>query len=140
MIQVSYVHELDYLRDSVTGDPFPGLWIVVRSLNDGRELEIQAHLDSGAERSLFDGQIARAIGLQAGNEERIYFRSTVGVDVVAVSHRVQLVHENLGERELAVGFSDREIARNLLGRDFFDLYQIGFREHSSKVLFSQEER
>ena len=112
----------------------------MRSPDDGRELEIQAHLDSGAERSLFDGQIARAIGLQPGNGEKIHFRSTTGADVVAVSHRVQLAHENLGECDLTVGFSDREIARNLLGRDFFDLYRIGFREHHSKVLFSREDQ
>ncbi len=139
MVEVSYAHELDYLRDSVSGDPFPGLWIVVRSSAD-RALEIQAHLDSGAERSLFDGQIAKAIGLPTENGERIYFRSTTGADIAAVSHRVQLAPEKLGECELAVGFSDREIARNLLGRDFFDFFRIGFREHHTKVLFSPEAR
>jgi len=89
MFEVSYLHELDYLHDSVTGDPFPWLWIVVRSPTEGRELEIQAHLDSGAERSLFDGQIANAIGLPPGNGEKSYFRSTTGADVVAIPHRVK---------------------------------------------------
>jgi hypothetical protein len=45
----------------VSGDP-AGLWILVRNPDDGREIEIQAHLDSGAEKPLFDGQYARAIG------------------------------------------------------------------------------
>lgn len=138
MFEVSYLHELDCLRDSLTGDPFPGLWSVVRSPTEGRELEIQAHLDSGAERSLFDGQIANAIGLPPASGEKIYFRSTMGADVVAIPHRVQLAHEKLGECELTVGFGDREITRNLLGRDFFDFFRIGFREHHSKVFFSPE--
>jgi hypothetical protein len=73
VIPVSYAHELEYLRDSVTGELFPGLWIVIRNLEDGRELELQAHLDSGAERSLFDGQVARALGLPIEGGERLYF-------------------------------------------------------------------
>ena len=45
----------------MSGDP-AGLWILVGNPDDGREIEIQAHLDLGAERSLFDGQNARASG------------------------------------------------------------------------------
>ena len=75
MIGVSYEHELDYLRDPQSGNPFPGLWIVVRDIGANRELEVQAHLDSGAERSLFDGQIGKAIGLELGTGDALHFRS-----------------------------------------------------------------
>jgi hypothetical protein len=34
-----------------------------------------------------------------------------------------------GDFNLEIGFTDRQIRRNLLGRDFFNLVQIGFREH-----------
>ena len=47
----------------------------------------------------------------------------------ATLHAVQLSHADLGTFELEVAFSTTEIRRNLLGRDFFDLVQIGFREH-----------
>ena len=53
-------------------------------------------------------------------------------------HRVRLSHEELGHHELRVGFSEQPIARNLLGRDFFGLFQIGFWESQSRLLFSPE--
>ena len=53
MPDVSYRISLDYLRDPETGDPFPGLWIAVSHPNGDSELEVQCHLDSGAEVSLF---------------------------------------------------------------------------------------
>jgi hypothetical protein len=140
MVEVSYGQELDYLRDSETGKPFPGLWIVVGNLSNNRQLEVQAHLDSGTEKSLFDGQIAKAIGVNLGDCEVLLYRSSTGAELVARIHKVQLVHEKLGARELMVGFSERGIARNLLGRDFFDLFQIGFRERYSKIYFSPEAR
>jgi hypothetical protein len=38
------------------------------------------------------------------------------------------MHPDLGSFTLEVGFSSTDIHRNLLGRDFFNLAQIGFRE------------
>ena len=72
------------------------------------------------------------------DSEVLYYRSSTGAELVARLHKVRLVHDSLGSHELTVGFSERRIARNLLGRDFFDLFQIGFREHHSKILFSHE--
>ena len=54
MPEVSCRISLDYLRDPETGEPFPGLWMVVGHPDTHRELEVQCHLDSGAEVSLFD--------------------------------------------------------------------------------------
>ncbi len=92
MADVSYDHELDYVRDSEIGKPFPGLWVVVYSPADDRQLEVQAHLDSGTERSLFDGQTGKAIGLDPGDSEVLYYRSTTGAELVARLHRVWLAH------------------------------------------------
>jgi hypothetical protein len=110
----------------------------LHSLADDRQLEVQAHLDSGTEKSLFDGQIGKAIGLDPGDGEVLYYRSSTGASLVARLHRVRLAHDQLGAHSLTIGFSEGRIARNLLGRDFFDLFQIGFREHHSKILFSLE--
>ena len=41
---------------------------------------------------------------------------------------MRLFHGDLGEFELEIGFSESPIRRNILGRDFFNLLQIGFRE------------
>lgn len=90
MPDVSYPFELDYLRDPRTGLPFPGLWLVLRHPEEDRELEVQCHLDSGAEVSLFDGQIGKAIGLELRSGRAMVFTSTTGADVVARLHRVRL--------------------------------------------------
>ncbi len=49
-------------------------------------------------------------------------------------HNLLFENELLGRFELEVGLSTSAIKRNLLGRDFFNLFQIGFREHHQMVL------
>ena len=44
------------------------------------------------------------------------------------------MHDSLGVNELMIAFSETRLTRNLLGRDFFNLFQIGFRERRSKIL------
>jgi hypothetical protein len=138
MVDVSYDQELEYLRDSERGKPFPGLWIVLSGMDHERELEVMAHLDSGTETSLFDGQIGRAIGLDLSSAEILVFRSSTGAELAARLHAVRLAHDKLGEHDLTIAFSEHRITRNLLGRDFFNLFQIGFRERHLKILFSVE--
>jgi len=140
MVSISFEHELDYLRDSLTGNPFPGLWIVVRNVAGNREIEVQAHVDSGTERSLLDGQIARALGLDLSTGNIQLFRSATGAELVSRLHRVVLAHDSLGVNELMIAFSETRLTRNLLGRDFFNLFQIGFRERRSKILIAAEEK
>ncbi len=41
---------------------------------------------------------------------------------------VVLAHRDLGEFSIDLRFSMNPLQRNLLGRDFFNLVQIGFRE------------
>lgn len=137
-MRVAYDHELGYLRDSQTGNPFPGLWIVVRSVGSERELEIQAHLDTGTERTLLDGQVGRAIGLDLSTGDLLRFRSATGVELTARLHPVVFAHDELGAKDLTVAFSEARLTRNLLGRDYFNLFQIGFRERHSKILVTPE--
>jgi hypothetical protein len=51
-----------------------------------------------------------------------------GAGVEARLHWVRLSHPELGDFDLEIGFTESPISRNLLGRDFFNLIQIGFRE------------
>ncbi len=139
MPTVAYERELDYLRDRRTGSSFPGLWLVVRGLRGQNALEIQAHLDSGTERTLLDGQVGKAIGLDLHTGGVIHFRSATGALLTARLHPVVLAHDDLGERELTVAFSEASLARNLLGRDYFNLFQIGFRERQFKILVTPEQ-
>jgi hypothetical protein len=92
-------------------------------------VDLDAYLDSGAERSLFDGSFAPLLGIDdlfAGHE--IPCQSTAGPVLAARLHPVRLSHPALGLFDLEVGFSAGHVHRNLLGRDFFSRVQIGFRE------------
>lgn len=128
MFPVVYTHQQGYLYSG--GDRrFPGLLIQVQNPDapDG-QVEVPAHLDSGAQYSLFNGWIAQAIGLDLYSGPERKYAPTRGDSVDARIHRVNLVHPLLGIFPLDVGFSTDEIRRDLLGRDFFNLIQIGFRE------------
>ena len=128
MVSVTYPFQFAY--PLMEGGHFPALQLRMQALQEPPQpVDVYAYLDSGAEQSLFDGGIARAIGLDLLTGRPKRYRSTVGEGIDARLHRVHLVHDDLGAFELEVGFSSGEISRNLLGRDFFNLVQIGFREH-----------
>jgi hypothetical protein len=93
-----------------------------------RSADVIAYLDSGAQRSLFDGTLARLIGLDLLTGSRLSFTSAAGFSIEAMVHPVRLSHPEIGHFDLAIGFSTVPLRRNLLGRDFFNLVQIGFRE------------
>ncbi len=127
-LTVSYEHQFDYFHDQ-RGERFPALQIRIATPgNPEQALDIDAYIDSGAERSLLDGSIGRALGLDLFAGRQIPYVSTIGVRMEGWLHRVRLSHPDLGYFELEVGFSTGTIRRNLLGRDFFNLIQIGFRE------------
>lgn len=128
MVLVSYDHDFNYLF-SPNQRAYPGLVLRVGTPGTPEQaLETDAYLDSGAERSLFDGRIATAIGLDLLNGRRLLYQPTAGQQVEGRLHRVRLSHPDLGIFEIEVGFSTQPITRNLLGRDFFNLIQVGFRE------------
>jgi hypothetical protein len=136
MVTVEYEHEFDYLYGE-DGGAFPRL--IFRIHADGRpdpSVDIDTYLDSGAERSLFDGTIARALEIDLFAGERLPFSSTAGPGISAVVHGVRLHHESLGEFELDIAFSTAPIARNLLGRDLFNRVEIGFQERLHRFLIA----
>lgn len=129
MVVVRYEHELPY-GASAGGRLFPRLLLRLSNPSDpAQSLDVDAYLDSGAERSLFDGRLGRALGIAIENGARLTYATTFGATVSAWLHRVKFEHEELGDFDLEVGFSSQEVHRNLLGRDFFRLVQVGFREH-----------
>ena len=124
---VTYTHDFQYVEAG--GDHhLPGLLLSVQA-PDGQAIEVDAFLDSGASHSLFNGEILPAIGLDVMAGPVKPYQGVMGPPLEARLHHVRLIHEQLGDFDLEVGFSTVRIARNLLGRDFFDRIQIGFREH-----------
>lgn len=128
MVTVSYAYQFNYPYHA-QGGRFPALVVRIASPNFPlQSVEIDAYFDSGAEGTLIDGRHARAIGLEllAGQVKR--YKSTMGTSLEARLHPISLSHPDLGAFQLIAGFSTDGITRNLLGRDFFNLIQVGFRE------------
>lgn len=128
MLNVRYDNEFPYSYD-LNGERFPRLTIrLTNPASPDEAVDVDAYLDSGAQRSLFDGRIGRAIGIDLLTGKERQYESTTGSSIAGMLHRVRLAHADLGLFDLELGFSTVHIKRNLLGRDFFDLVQIGFRE------------
>lgn len=128
MATISYAHQFSYTYN-LAGEPFPVLVLrIADPRNHEQAVEVDCYLDSGAQRSLFDGGIARAIGLDLFGGRPVTYTSAANTRIGGWLHAVELSHPDLGRFNLDVGFSTVQVSRNLLGRDFFDLNQIGFRE------------
>ena len=102
----------------------PVLTVTLSKPDGGEEsIDVDAHLDSGASTSLFDGSFLSALGVQLMNDRRKSFMSTTGNSVEAYIHRIRVTLPDLGDFDLDIGFSNAQIVRNLLGRDFFNFVQ-----------------
>ena len=129
MTTVSYLHRFDYGYDE-NESRLPLLKFRLSNPTDPTLIvDLEAALDSGAERSLVDGRIGAALGLDVLGGKKLTFETMGGGLLPAALHTVQLSHTKLGVFDLEIAFSSSEIRRNLLGRDFFDRVQVGFREH-----------
>jgi hypothetical protein len=128
VVRVDYQYSSNY-RQFESGS-FPVLQVRI-TRQDDPELGVDAdvYLDSGAERSLFNGQLLAALEIDLINDKPKPYGSTIGNSITGYLHDVRLTVPDVGDFSLAIGFSEVQITRNLLGRDFFNLVQIGFREH-----------
>src|SRR5438445_8977416 len=106
----------------------PVLTVTLSILGGEEEIDVDAYLDSGTSTSFFNGSFFTALGGELINDRKKTFTSTAGIPLEAYLHRVRLTFPELGTFDLDIGFSNGPIIRNLLGRDFFNLVQIGFRE------------
>lgn len=93
-----------------------------------RHQDTTALVDSGADVSVFHAVFARAISIdiEAGREETA---TGVSGDISIYYHRVQ-IQVDTEIYDLEVGFTDDlHTPENLLGRDWFNQIQLGFREN-----------
>lgn len=124
---VQYSQRFNYRE--INEKSFPVLQLGVSSPSQpALSVDIDAYLDSGAEYSLFNGWIARSLGFDLYSGPLRPYGTTAGHRIEGRVHPVRLSHPDLGSFELEMGFSTEQISRDLLGRDFFELIQIGFRQ------------
>lgn len=89
-----------------------------------------ALIDSGADRSLFNIQIAEKIGLDLSKATDEYFGGIEGGNLKAKLHKVKLEIIGMDEEiEILAGFIDSSGVAAILGQDgFFDTYKIKFEK------------
>ncbi|OGP30829.1 MAG: hypothetical protein A2038_06005 [Deltaproteobacteria bacterium GWA2_57_13] len=128
METVTYEFRFEYPRNP-EDNPFPILQLRVLNPSDPlRGIDVDAYLDSGAEYSLFNGWIAKSLGLSLLEGVPRKYGPIIGEVIEGRVHQVRLSHPNLGYFDIDIGFSLGQIRRDILGRDFFNQVQIGFRE------------
>ena len=131
MVLVNYLHEFNYHEFQEGQSPVLQLQ-VSHPDNSENKIDVDVYLDSGTQRSLFNGFIIASLGITLINDRIQWYSTTAGNSIDAYLHRVQLTLPDVGNFNLEIGFSKERIRRNLLGRDFFNLAQIGFRENQLK--------
>lgn len=133
MVTVDYEHAIAYGHD-LDGKRYPRLTLsLINPANSEQAIDTDAYLDTGAERSVFDGTLAPLIGIDLLTGQEISFQPATGPGLEGRLHAVRLSHSSLGVFDIQVAFSMGPFARNLLGRDFFSLLQIGFRESNATL-------
>lgn len=138
MVTVSYEHEIPYGHDP-NGRRYPRLTFRIENPGKSAEaVDIDAHLDSGAERSVFDGRLAPLLGLELLDGPELILQSITGAKVSTRLHRIRARHGALGAFDLEGAFTTVPIGRNLLGRDFFALIQVAFREGRLTLYFEAQ--
>ena len=136
MDTASFSHRFEYSYDE-DGGRSPLLSFRVSSFREpGLSVDVDAVVDSGAERSLFDGQVGALLGLDLLDGTELKFETMAGGILAAKLHAIRLSHADLGTFDFEIAFSSSGIRRNILGRDFFDLAQIGFREYHLELFIT----
>ncbi len=139
MAQVIYAFSFDYKYIpyiAPQSSPVPSRLIPARfpiiplrliNKNNNQVVDTDALIDSGCFCSLFSIQYATALGINLMAGQSCNFAG-LGGSVRGYIHTVTISINNK-DFVCEVGFADRQISRNLIGRhDFFDKVKLGFRE------------
>ena len=101
---------------------------IVNPIDPAQRVDVDAYLDTGASRSVFFGWIPAAIGLALLDGQPITYVNNMGHEQEGRGLNVLVGHPDLGQFPLDIGFAMWDAPRSLLGRDFLNLVQVGFRE------------
>jgi hypothetical protein len=132
---IHFEHDVEYL-DTPVG-PAPALMVALANpVRPGRFIDALAYLDTGAQRTVFDGEFAEGLGMDILTGKKVLMGPTQGSSIGTREHRILLSHPVCGTLTLTVCFSEEQIHRNLLGRDFLGLLQVGFRHYDQMFFVS----
>jgi hypothetical protein len=96
-----------------------------------------ALLDTGAERSLLDGQFLRAENIDIFTGRPCRVGGFLGSTTVAYEHPVGLYIDDF-ELNMPTLFSTQPLERAVLGRDVLGGFCFGLREHLGEIYLSPE--
>ena len=132
---IHFDHDVEYL-DTPVG-PAPALMVALANpVRPGRFIDALAYLDTGAQRTVFDGEFAEGLGIDILRGKKVLMSATHGSSIGTREHHVTLSHPACGTLSLTICFSEEQIHRNLLGRDFLGLLQIGLRHYDQMFFVS----
>lgn len=138
-MEVNYSFRFDYRFDPLDGMRYPILTLELVNPDDlTRRVEVDAYIDCGCSKSLFDGRLANLIGIDPTRGPLVSYTSASGVSVAGILCSVQLQHPDLGRFDVEVGFAQVRLKRNLLGRDFLAHIQLGIREYRQEFFVRAE--
>ena len=110
-------------------------YLTIRLSAEGKTVQLDALIDSGAEASLFHSSVAKVFGfdLKAGLKKE-YFGIT-GEPAICYFHPVQLQVVGLSHSiDLAVAFTEASSVGALLGQaDFFQHFKITFERYKERM-------
>lgn len=98
-------------------------------------VNVDALIDSGADRCLFNAELGREIGLDLEKGEKEIFSGIEGGKIGAFLHKIQLQVIGIEKKiEIITGFADAPGIFAVLGQDgFFDAFRIKFEKDHNIV-------
>lgn len=131
---VSYAHKFEYRNIPGHEGLYPALLL---SISATESVDTVGVIDTGSVRTLFNGELAAAIGLRLedGTPQALY---PINGGVLRTKLLKAHILFNGLEFDLDICFSEARVNRNLLGRDFLEKIQVGFREHHRLIYLQQE--
>jgi hypothetical protein len=145
MIDITYDIALPYQRSmALTATPKKPL-VTVRLLNGGKGLDTNALVDTGADYSVFDADLAEPLGLELTRGKRVNCEGLDGNTLPAYEHTIWIklldAPPSWKAIKARVVFRENHPSRvgNLLGRiDFFAALLIGFDEKEQKLYIGRK--
>jgi predicted aspartyl protease len=94
------------------------------------DIRVDALIDSGADKCLFNAEIGREIGLEIEKGEKEIFSGIEGGKIIAYLHKIKLQIIGIDMTiEIEAGFTDALGVIAILGQDgFFDAFKIKFEK------------
>jgi hypothetical protein len=133
---MSRKYKYTYVKDKYKTGSFVRLPFLRVKLAYGHNLvDVVGLIDTGAEDSLFDAEIADALGIdiKATNIEKEYF-GIAGQSIVGYVHSVQMQVQGFSEWiDIEAGFFDTELPYPLIGESgFLDNYQLTLMRYKGR--------